>query len=75
MSSVEKKKFIIDTLITIKSNQNSTEYYKYILELVKSKNVNITKNKRGYYFNLNNLDDTTIDIIYNYLSDAKSIHS
>ena len=69
MSSVEKKKFIIDTLVTIKSNENSTEYYRYILELVKSKNVNITKNKRGYYFNLNNLDDDTVEVIYNYLQE------
>lgn len=70
MSIVEKKKFIIDALITLKSNKNSTEYYKFVLEIVKSKNINITKNKRGYYFNLNNLDDETIQTIYTYLDEA-----
>lgn len=67
MSSIEKKKFIIDNLITIKGINNYLEHYKYILNLVKSNNINITKNKRGYYFNLNSLDDTSIENLYEYI--------
>jgi DNA-directed RNA polymerase subunit F len=67
MSNIEKKKSIIDDLLAIKNIENHTKHYKYILDIVKNNNVNITKNKRGYYFNLNNLSNESIEIIYDYL--------
>jgi len=67
MSNIEKKKFIIDNLSNIKSLDNYKEHYKYILDIVKESNVNITKNKRGYYFNLNSIDDESVDTIFSYV--------
>lgn len=74
MSSIEKKKFIIDNLISIKGINNYLTHYKYILNLVKNNNINITKNKRGYYFNLNSLDDSVIEHIYEYIKNIEEIN-
>jgi hypothetical protein len=67
MDTENKKKYIIDNLLLIKGNENSKEHYKFVLNTVKENNVNITKNKRGYYFNLNNMSNESIDTIFNYM--------
>ena len=42
--------------------------YKYIYKLIKNK-TNITINKNGVYFNLQSLDDETIEDLIDYLDD------
>ena len=43
--------------------------YKYIYKLIKNK-TNITINKNGVYFNLQSLDDETIEDLIDYLDDV-----
>jgi hypothetical protein len=43
--------------------------YKYIYNLVE-KNTTITRNKNGVFFNLQHLDDETIEDIIDYLDDV-----
>ncbi len=43
--------------------------YKYIYKLIKNK-TKITTNKNGIYFNLQSLDDETIDDLIDYLDDV-----
>ncbi len=43
--------------------------YKYIYKLIKNK-TKITTNKNGVYFNLQSLDDETIDDLIDYLDDV-----
>ena len=43
--------------------------YKYIYKLIKYK-TKITMNKNGIYFNLQSLDDETIDDLIDYLDDV-----
>jgi hypothetical protein len=43
--------------------------FKYIYKLIKNK-TNITINKNGVYFNLQSLDDETIDDLIDYLDDV-----
>ena len=43
--------------------------YKYIYKLIKNK-TNITINKNGVYFNLQSLDDETIEDLIDYLYDV-----
>ena len=43
--------------------------YKYIYKLIKNK-TKITTNKNGVYFNLQSLDDETIDNLIEYLDDV-----
>ena len=42
--------------------------FKYIYKLIKNK-TNITINKNGVYFNLQSLDDETIEDLIDYLDD------
>ena len=44
-------------------------YYKYIYKLIKNK-TKITTNKNGIYFNLQSLDDETIEDLIDYLDDV-----
>ena len=43
--------------------------FKYIYKLIKNK-TNITINKNGIYFNLQSLDDETIEDLIDYLDDV-----
>ena len=43
--------------------------YKYIYKLIKNK-TNMTINKNGVYFNLQSLDDETIEDLIDYLDDV-----
>jgi uncharacterized protein YfkK (UPF0435 family) len=43
--------------------------FKYIYKLIKNK-TNITINKNGVYFNLQSLDDETIEDLIDYLDDV-----
>ena len=57
---------------TIKSRISRLENindYKYIYKLIKNK-TNITINKNGVYFNLQSLDDETIEDLIDYLDDV-----
>jgi hypothetical protein len=56
----------IKSRINILKNIND---YKYIYKLIKNK-TKITTNKNGIYFNLQSLDDETIDDLIDYLDDV-----
>jgi len=56
----------IKSRINILKNIND---YKYIYKLIKNK-TNITINKNGVYFNLQSLDDETIEDLIDYLDDV-----
>ena len=43
--------------------------FKYIYKLIKNK-TNITINKNGVYFNLQSIDDATIEDLIDYLDDV-----
>ena len=67
-----KRKYNSSFRQTIKTRiarlQNINDY-KYIYKLVKNK-TNITINKNGIYFNLQSLDDQTIEDLIDYLDDV-----
>ena len=56
----------IKSRINILKNIND---FKYIYKLIKNK-TNITINKNGVYFNLQSLDDETIEDLIDYLDDV-----
>ena len=72
-SNLEKKRFIIDNLPNIKTLNNHERYYKYIMKIVNEENVSITKNKRGFFFNLNQIKDDSIDLMYEYIKEIISL--
>ena len=66
-----KRKYNSSFRNTIKSRISRLENindYKYIYKLIKNK-TNITINKNGVYFNLQSLDDETIEDLIDYLDD------
>ena len=67
-----KRKYNSSFRNTIKSRISRLENindYKYIYKLIKNK-TNITINKNGVYFNLQSLDDETIEDLIDYLDDV-----
>ena len=67
-----KRKYNSSFRNTIKSRINRLENindFKYIYKLIKNK-TNITINKNGVYFNLQSLDDETIEDLIDYLDDV-----
>jgi len=67
-----KRKYNTSFRHTIRSRiarVNNINDYKYIYKLIKNK-TNITTNKNGIYFNLQSLDDETIDDLIDYLDDV-----
>ena len=66
-----KRKYNSSFRNTIKSRISRLENindFKYIYKLIKNK-TNITINKNGVYFNLQSLDDETIEDLIDYLDD------
>jgi hypothetical protein len=70
---LEKKRFIIDNLPNIKTLNNHERYYQKIMKMVDEENVSITKNKRGFFFNLNQIKDDSIDLMYEYIKEIISL--
>jgi hypothetical protein len=70
---LEKKRFIIDNLPNIKTLNNHERYYQKIMKMVDEENVSITKNKRGFFFNLNQIKDDSIDLMYEYVKEIISL--
>ena len=67
-----KRKYNSSFRNTIKSRISRLENindFKYIYKLIKNK-TNITINKNGVYFNLQSLDDETIEDLIDYLDDV-----
>ena len=67
-----KRKYNSSFRNTIKNRINRLENmndFKYIYKLIKNK-TNITINKNGIYFNLQSLDDETIEDLIDYLDDV-----
>jgi len=67
-----KRKYNSSFRNIIKSRINRLENindFKYIYKLIKNK-TNITINKNGVYFNLQSLDDETIEDLIDYLDDV-----
>jgi hypothetical protein len=67
-----KRKYNSSFIKQIKSRINilkNINDYKYIYKLIKNK-TNITINKNGVYFNLQSLDDKTIEDLIDYLDDV-----
>ena len=67
-----KRKYNSSFRNTIKSRIGRLENindFKYIYKLIKNK-TNITINKNGVYFNLQSLDDETIEDLIDYLDDV-----
>ena len=67
-----KRKYNSSFRNTIKSRISRLENindYKYIYKLIKNK-TNITINKNGVYFNIQSLDDQTIEDLIDYLDDV-----
>ena len=64
--NTEFRKTIKERICKLKSKND----YKYIYKLVRKTNTKITKNKNGLYFNLNCLDDETIEDLIDYLDDV-----
>ena len=58
-----------NTIKTRISRLENINDFKYIYKLIKSK-TNITINKNGVYFNLQSLDDETIEDLIDYLDDV-----
>ena len=58
-----------NTIKTRISRLENINDYKYIYKLIKNK-TNITINKNGVYFNLQSLDDETIEDLIDYLDDV-----
>jgi transcription antitermination factor NusA-like protein len=50
--------------------ENKKEIYTNILKIVKEGNVNITKNIRGYWFDVNELSDECLGKLNLYLIDS-----
>jgi len=66
-----KRKYNTSFRNTIKTRIGRLENindFKYIYKLIKNK-TNITINKNGVYFNLQSLDDETIEDLIDYLDD------
>ena len=70
---LEKKRFIIDNLPNIKTLNNHERYYQKIMKMVYEENLSITKNKRGFFFNLNQIKDDSIDLMYEYIKEIISL--
>ena len=67
-----KRKYNSSFRNTIKSRISRLENindFKYIYKLIKNK-TNITINKNGVYFNLQSVDDETIEDLIDYLDDV-----
>jgi len=67
-----KRKYNSSFRQTIKTRISKLENindYKYIYKLIKNKTI-ITRNKNGVFFNLQHLDDETIEDIIDYLDDV-----
>ena len=67
-----KRKYNSSFRQTIKTRISRLENindFKYIYKLIKNK-TNITINKNGVYFNLQSLDDETIEDLIDYLDDV-----
>ena len=67
-----KRKYNSSFRNTIKSRISRLENindFKYIYKLIKNK-TNITINKNGVYFNLQSLDNETIEDLIDYLDDV-----
>ena len=58
-----------NTIKTRISRLENINDFKYIYKLIKNK-TNITINKNGVYFNLQSLDDETIEDLIDYLDDV-----
>ena len=58
-----------NTIKTRISRLENINDFKYIYKLIKNK-TNITINKNGVYFNIQSLDDETIEDLIDYLDDV-----
>ena len=66
--SIHLKKRILEALENVKHQPDNQERYKAILKFVKDQNISTTRNKRGYWFDLTSLPDTTITELHNFIS-------
>jgi hypothetical protein len=74
MSSKELKRCILDALADVKGSHHrssSSETYKNILRIVNGEKISITKNNRGYWFDLNNVSVAGLQQIYRSLLECQ----
>jgi hypothetical protein len=67
------KQMRVNTLekINLVSNlENKKEVYTNILKIVKENKINLTKNIRGYWFDINELSEECLNILNKYLNEV-----
>lgn len=64
------KKRIVEALERIKYQDNHKDKYKKILDYVRSRDIDVTKNRRGYWFNLTSLSEKPTQELYNMVIDT-----
>ena len=65
--SSQLKKRIVEALERVGFEDDSQQKYKTILQFVKEQNINTTRNKRGYWFDLTPLPESTTRDLYNII--------
>lgn len=66
--TMDMRKEIVDALERLKYMRDSKVKYRIILDFVREKRIDTTKNLRGYWFDLTKVPDKCIEELYNLVN-------
>lgn len=72
MFSNEKKLELIHKISNINNRKNKKKYYIQLFNIINKNNVKYTNNLNGIFFNLNNLDNATLQEVELFLNNIEN---